>query len=36
MLEYIDELVIISNNSFEDHINKLGDVLSKLNKKGLK
>ena len=33
---YIDDLLIICNNSFEDHINKLDKVLSKLNQKGFK
>ena len=33
---YIDDLLIISNKSFEDHINKLDKVLSKQIKKGLK
>ena len=33
---YIDDLLIISNKSFEDHINKLDKVLSKLNQKGFK
>ena len=31
---YIDDLLTISNKSFEDHINKLDKVLSKLNLKG--
>ena len=31
---YIDDLLIISNKSFEDHIIKLVKVLSKLNQKG--
>ena len=39
-LEYvktnIDDFLIISNKSFEDHINKLDKVLSKLNQKGFK
>ena len=39
-LEYvktnIDDFLIISNKSFEDHINKLNKVLSKLNQKGLR
>ena len=30
---YIDDLLIMSNESFEDHINKLDKVLSKLNHK---
>ena len=38
-LEYVrtynDYLLIISNKSFEDHINKLDEVLSKLNQKGI-
>ena len=33
---YIDNLLIISNMSFEDHINKLDKVLSKLKPKGFK
>ena len=33
---YIDGLLIISNESFEDHINKLDKVPSKLNQKGFK
>ena len=33
---YIDDLLIISYESFEDHINKLDNVLSKLNQKGFK
>ena len=33
---YIDDLLILSNKSFEDHINKLDKVLSKLNQKGFK
>ena len=33
---YIDDLLINSNKSFEDHINKLDKVLSKLNQKGFK
>ena len=33
---YIDDLLIISNKSFEDHINKLDKRLSKLDKKGFK
>ena len=33
---YIDDLFIISNKSFEDPINKLYKVLSKLNQKGFK
>ena len=32
---YIDDLLIISNKFFEDHINKLVNVLSKLNQKDL-
>ena len=31
---YIDDLLMISNKSFEDHITKLDKVLSKLNQKG--
>ena len=33
---YIDDQLIISNTSFEDHINKLVKVLSKLDQKGFK
>ena len=33
---YIDDLLIISNKSFKDHINKLDEVLRKLNQKGFK
>ena len=33
---HIDALLIISNESFEDHISKLDKVLSKLNQKGFK
>ena len=33
---YIDNLLIISNNSFKDHIDKLDKALSKLNQKGFK
>ena len=33
---YIDDFLIISNKSFEDHINKLDKVLSKLNQKGFR
>ena len=33
---YIDDLLIISNKSFEDRINKLDKVLSKLKQKCLK
>ena len=33
---YIDDLLIISNKSFEDHINKSDKVLSKLNQKRFK
>ena len=40
ILEYfrtcIDDLFIVSNKSFEDHINKLDKVLSKLNQKYFK
>ena len=31
---YINDLFIISNKLFEDHINKLDKALSKLNQKG--
>ena len=31
---YVDGLWIINNKSFEDYINKLDKVLSKLNQKG--
>ena len=33
---YIDGLLIISNNSYDDHLNKLDNVLNKLQKSGLK
>ena len=33
---YIDDLLMISNKRFEDHINKLDKVLSKLNQKSFK
>ena len=33
---YIDDLLIISNISFDDHIKKLDKVLSKLNQNGFK
>ena len=33
---YIDDLLLISKKSFEDHINKLDKALSKLNQKGFK
>ena len=33
---YIDDLLIISNKSLEDHINKLDKVLSKLKPAGFK
>ena len=33
---YIDDLLIMSYKSFEDHINKLDKVLSKVNQKGFK
>ena len=33
---YIDDLLIISKKSFEDHINKLDKILSKLIQKGFK
>ena len=33
---YIDDLLIISNKSFQDYINKLDKVLSKLNQKSFK
>ena len=33
---YIDGLLITSNKSFEDHINKLDKVLNKLKQKGFK
>ena len=33
---YLDDLLIISNKSFEDHIKKLDNALSKLNQKGFK
>ena len=34
--KYIDNILIISNKSFEDHINKLDKVLSKFNQKWFK
>ena len=34
--EYIDDLLITTNGSFEDHLEKLGTVLHKLQKAGLK
>ena len=34
MLENINDLLIITNKSFKDHINKLDKVQSKLNQKG--
>ena len=33
---YIDDLLIISNKSFEDYINKLDKFLSKLKQNGFK
>jgi len=33
---YIDDLLIISNGTFDDHLNKLGKVFNKLQKAGLK
>ena len=33
---YINDLLIISNKSFEDHINKLDKALNKLKQKGFK
>ena len=33
---YIDDLLIISNNSYDDHLNKLDTVLNKLQKSGFK
>ena len=33
---YMDDLLIISNGNFEDHLNKVKIVLSKLNSDGLK
>ena len=33
---YIDDLLEISNKSFEEHINKLDKVLYKLKQKGFK
>ena len=33
---YIDDLLIISNGTYEDHLNKLDKVLQKLQKAGLK
>jgi putative transposase len=34
--DYIDGLLIITKGSFEDHLNKVGKVLHKLNSGGLK
>ena len=33
---YIDDLLVISNDSYEDHLNKLDKVLQKLQNAGLK
>ena len=33
---YIDELLIMSNKSFEDHVNKLDKELINQNRKGLR
>ena len=33
---YIDDLLIISNKSFQDHINNLDKVINKLKQKGFK
>ena len=33
---HIDDLLIIINKSFEDHINKLDKALSKVNQNGFK
>ena len=33
---YIDDLLMISNKSFEDHINKSGNIIRKFNQKGFK
>ena len=32
---HIDDFLIISNKSYEDHINKLDKVLNKLKQKGI-
>ena len=34
--EYIDDLLVTANGSLEDHLEKLGTVLDKLQKAGLK
>ena len=33
---YIDDLLIISNNSYDDHLEKLDKVFNKLQKAGFK
>ena len=33
---YIDDLLVLTNGSFEDHLSKLGKVLEVLQKAGLK
>ena len=33
---YIDDLLILSNSTFEDHLNKVGQVLQRLQEKGLR
>ena len=33
VMTYIDDLVLINNKSFEDHINKLDKVLNQSNQK---
>ena len=33
---YIDDLLIISNSTYEDHLDKLGKVLQRLQDKGLR
>ena len=36
VLTYIDDLLVISNDSFEDHLTKLGKVLQRIQDAGLK
>ncbi len=36
MQTYIDDLLVITNGSFEDHINKLDSVLEHVESSGLK
>ena len=33
---YIDDLLILSSSTFEDHVDKLGKVLQRLQDKGLR